>query len=363
MKILYVIDSLSGGGAEKLMNDLLPLMKENHNCDLLMLTEKGDKYSSNLKQHGIGVNVIPFTNHLRRVSYIKSFIKEGQYDIVHANLFPVTYYCAIAKKILGKKFPVLIMTEHNTDNRRRHIKILRPIERMIYSLYDHIISISDETKNALVDWLKPKHMERFSVVYNGIPLQEYSSATAYSKNEVVPNIKKNDVILVMIGSFTDQKNHIFMVDVMKRLPCKYHLVCLGEGHLFQNIKEMIQKEELQERFHLLGFRKDTASILKTADIVVVPSKWEGFGLVAVEAMACGKPIVVSNVPGLAQVVDNVGIKCEVNNVDEFCDAIQEVDLIKDEAKLLEQARKFDILNMKDKYEKIYWNLFVGDGNE
>ena len=140
MKILYIIDSLSGGGAEKLLHDILPRIKMNHECEVLLLTDKNDKYSLDLKTKGIKINIIPFGNHFRRIIYIKKYIQKNSFDIVHANLFPVTYYCSVVKRIITKNCPIFVMTEHSTDNHRRHIRWVKPIDKWIYYAYDHIIS-------------------------------------------------------------------------------------------------------------------------------------------------------------------------------------------------------------------------------
>ena len=95
MRVLFVIDSLCGGGAEKLMNDMLPLINsDTYACDLLILTEKDQKYLDSLRNNGIKVTVVPAQckSHIQRIGFIKKFIKTGNYDIVHANLFPVINY-------------------------------------------------------------------------------------------------------------------------------------------------------------------------------------------------------------------------------------------------------------------------------
>ncbi len=140
MKLLYVIDSLGGRGAEKLTSDLSIIISKRHKCEVLILTNKDDKYSDLLKSAGINVNIVPYNNHFSRALFIKRYIDKGKFDVVHANLFPVTYYCAISKMLCLNKRYKLVMTEHSTDNRRRHHKSLRNLEKLIYNQYDHIIT-------------------------------------------------------------------------------------------------------------------------------------------------------------------------------------------------------------------------------
>lgn len=364
MKILYVINSLAGGGAEKLINDLLPLLDEAYKPEVLILTETKQKYMTNLQNRGIPVDVVPQfgKNNWKRFLYIRKFILKGNYDIVHANLFPVTYLCSLAKKTSGKKFPILIMTEHNTNNRRREKSYLRPLEKWIYQSYDHVISISDKTQEALVKWLNPsqRNREKFSVIYNGIPLNHFYNAKGYEKKELSEEFKVNDVLLCMIGSFSLQKNHMLALNIMKELPENYHLLFVGEGQLLHDVEEKTKELSLKHRVHFLGFRKDIAQILKTVDISIVPSKWEGFGLVAVEAMACGTPVVASHIPGLSEVVGESEMLAEKDDVRGFVNCIlrlnnKEIYKIYS-LKAYEKSKQFDISKMKEGYCQIYEKL-------
>ena len=353
LRILYVIDSLSGGGAEKLIADIIPFIAKDFYCEVLLLTTEGDKYSESIKSFGVKISIVPYRGHFRRIKYIKSYISEGGFDIIHANLFPVIYYCSVCRRMLKNKSIQFVMTEHNTDNRRRHIKWMRIIEKYIYASYDYIISISEGVQNSLTKWLRPKQMSKYIVVENGVPLNNFYYAQAHNRNELVANIFPSSILLCMIGSFTEQKNHRMMIGVMKKLPPQYHLICLGEGPLFDEIRAEVKNNQLDDRVHFLGFRKDVASIIKACDIGVIPSRWEGFGLAAVEELACGLPIVCSDVPGLADVVGKAGIKCKVDNADCFAKGILEAMGIIQPEEARQQASKYDIKNMANGYLEIY----------
>lgn len=366
MKILFVNNGLAGGGVEKLLNDMLPLINESRNyCELLILFDGNAKYLESLRNNGVKVQIVPKNiykkGHFQRILYIMNYIKNNDFDIVHANEFPLIYYCSIIKMILGKKMPKLVMTEHNTDNRRRHIKLSRPLEKLIYRNYDKVMSISDKVQEVLLDWLRPNDRDKYAVIYNGIATENFKNSKPYERSDLVPEISGKDKLLCVIGSLTEQKNYFFMLEVMESLPDNYHVLCLGEGPLKQKIISKIQQKGLQKRVHLLGFRKDAARILKTVDVLVIPSLWEGFGLIAVEAMASQTPVAVSNVPGLAEVVGDAGIKCSVNNVDEFTRAIKKVtndnEYACQLAKLGEkQVNKYDVRKMTKDYLNLYKQL-------
>ena len=366
MKILFVNNGLAGGGVEKLLNDMLPLINESGNyCELLILFDDDAKYLESLRNNGVKVQIVPKKiykkGHFQRILYIMNYIKNNDFDIVHANEFPLIYYCSIIKMILGKKMPKLVMTEHNTDNRRRHIKLSRPLEKLIYRNYDKVTSISDKVQGVLLDWLQPNDRDKYEVIYNGIIIEDFRKSQSYKRSDLLPGIGEKDKLLCVIGSLTEQKNYFFMLEVMESLPDNYHVLCLGEGPLKQKIISKIQQKGLQKRVHLLGFGKDAARILKTVDVLVIPSLWEGFGLIAVEAMASKVPVIVSDVPGLSEIVGEAGVKCSVNNIEEFVQAIKKVvndsEYSHELIKLGErQASKYDIRKMTENYLRLYEQL-------
>ncbi len=349
MKILFIIGTLGGGGAEKLLRDILPLFNTYHNieCELLVISDKDDKYSKQLISQGVSCTFLPkiIKGHIAKIQYINNFIKKGGYNIVHAHLFPALYYCSVIKRFKYKDVS-FIFTEHNTDNRRRHIVWLRSLEKWIYKPYDCIISISNQTRIELLKWIKPKDKKKYITINNGVPIDQFISAMPYERSKIDTKLTKRDILLCMIGSFTQQKNHIFMIDVMKQLTAEYKIILLGEGVLENEIKAYVHNSGLEDRVIFMGFRRDVAEIIKTSDIIVIPSLWEGFGLIAVEALACGKQVVCSDVPGLSEVVGSAGIKVKAGDTDGFLKAIKSATgniSNKDiESKCKEQAGKFDI---------------------
>ena len=358
MNILYLNNGLAGGGIEKLLNDMLPIVNKNNNCELLILSNKNDKYSESLKKRGIKVTVIPTSckSTYKKIEFIKKYISNSNFDLIHANAFPMFYYAAIIKKILKSKCPPVVMTEHNTDNRRRHIIVLKLVEKWIYKSFSRIISISESTQISLKKWLS-EDGDRFCVINNGIPTKDFEDAKPLCRNKISKMLNNDDYIICMVGTFTKKKNHKIMIPVMKMLGDDYKLICLGEGQLKKEIKDLADKNGLNKRIIFLGFHKNVAEIIKSSDVVVIPSIWEGFGLIAVEAMACGVPVIASSVPGLKDVVDNAGIL--VNPTDSF-EIANSISLLRNSDKTEEmilkgknRARDFDISKMIDKYLNVY----------
>lgn len=123
------------------------------------------------------------------------------------------------------------------------------------------------------------------------------------------------------------------------------------------VKQKIKELNLQERVFLMGYQKDIGRILKACDAMVVPSLWEGFGLVAVEAMASGCPVVASNVDGLKDVVSDAGLLVPVNDQDGFKKAILSLtdQMFRTRLIVLGKSRslQFSIERMSQQYIDIY----------
>lgn len=364
MKILHVTNNLGSGGAEKLLEESLPLINniEGVKADVLLLTDKGNVFDENLKKSGVKVDVVSIRNlyNPANIYYIKKRIVEGDYDIVHAHLFPAFYWVAIASRLIIKNKPKFVMTEHSTHNKRREKKYLRYVEKFMYSSYDKIISISQQAQENLIKWLKPKpkDMGKFIVIQNGINIEKFMEAKAYSKDEINSKFTQDTKLICMVGRFSEQKDQATLIKAMKELPSNVHLLLIGEGPLKEKNQSLAKEIGVEDKVHFLGFRNDIPRILKAVDIVVLSSHWEGLPLAAVEGMAAGKPVIASDVPGLKEVVRDAGLLFEENNSKELCEKIKILltDSEKYEnvrKKCIKKAHEYAIDEMVNKYLNTY----------
>ena len=364
MKVLHIIDNLAAGGGQKLIDELVPLMHkyENIHVNVLILTDKGNVFNEKLKENGIKIDVIPFRSirSLKNIAYIKKYIIKGKYDIVHSHLFPCNYWVSIASKLIFKNKPKFITTEHTTHNKRRDKFYFRSIESFIYSNYDVIISISESTQQNLMSWVKLKDKEKFVVIENGINLEDFIKAEPYKKSDLDCEFGENTRLLCMVGSFTKPKDQATIIRTMKYLPKHVTLLLVGDGSLKQEHEKLAKELEVDDRVKFLGIRKDVPRIFKTSDIVIVSSHWEGFGLVAVEGMAAGKPVIATDVPGLREVVE------DKNNLFQVGDHVKLTQILKKllnnekyyktcAKKSINRASIYKIEKTVDGYKKIYYS--------
>lgn len=357
MKVLQIINGLGSGGAEKLIVDTVPeFISRGLVIDVLLL--KGDKtpFYRDLETNK-SCEIFTLGNSFYNPFYIFKIIPYlKKYDLVHVHLFPSLYFVALAK-VFSFSDIKLIFTEHSTANRRMHQPKLFVMERFIYKYYNKIVSISDEVKNSLIHKLNIP-LERIITIQNGINVKKIQSAI--SLNRETMGFSTDDKLISIVAGFRLEKDQDTVIKTLKLLPLNYKILLLGDGVRRNELRKLVEELGLEKRVFFLGFRSDVYSIMKMTDISVLSSHWEGFGLAAAEAMACGIPTVASNVAGLAQVVLGGGVLFEKGNVNDLRAKILELEnkiyyeSIKKQG--LKRANEFDISKMIDKLLITYKDL-------
>jgi len=359
MKILHVINSLSTGGAEKLVVDLAPLqIARGNEVEVLLLRGEETPFRQVLEKNLVRVFDFGAENNVyspRNIFRIIPFLKN--YDIVHVHLFPAQYWVAIAK-IFSRSKTLLVTTEHSTDNRRRHISVAWFFDKIIYRQYSKIFGISEKTTVALKNHLAvPDGI--VTTIENGVTLENFRTATAFPREKLVPASCKT--LLVQVAGFRTAKDQDTVIRALKILPENVFAVFVGDGERRAECERLADELGVRSRAIFLGIRDDVPAILAVADIVVMSSHWEGFGLAAVEGMAAGKPTLASDVPGLAEVVGGAGILFPCGDVPALAREIlrlaEDEDFYKKTANACaKRAEDFDIHKMSDTYLRAYESI-------
>lgn len=358
MKVLHIINSLNSGGAEKLVTDLcIAYLKEGIAVELALLSGKQTVFMDRLlkKCPEIKIHILGEPKNIyspKHIIKIRGLLRK--YQIVHAHLFPTFYWVGFASFFL--KTPVsLFYTEHNTTNRRRKHFFLKHIDKIIYKRYLRVISISDSVDENLKQHLGKLEKLVFQI-NNGINLKEITLAKPYKKLELGFNNKTN--LLLQVSSFTYQKDQKTLIKSLLDLPKEIHLILVGEGSLKSEHEKLVNTLKLSERVHFFGLRNDVPRLLKTVDLVILSSNFEGLSLSCVEGLASGKPFLASDVPGLTEVVQGHGILFPKGDYQslalEINKLINDVEFYKNTSKkCMERSKNFDIKDMVKKYLELY----------
>lgn len=353
MRILHIILSLEIGGAQRILSDLLPLQKQSNEVRLLVFKRMNTTFQRLIEASGIEVIDLHCENFYNPLIVKKLILYMRQCDIAHVHLFPTLYWVAIAASWCRRiKF---VYTEHSTHNKRRDKILFRPIERYIYSKYDRLISISQQTQDNLMEWLKAKQDDkRFVVIENGVNLAAFSSMVSVATD------KKQ---IIMVSRFAQMKDQETLIRAMVDINEEAELILVGDGPNKEHCEEVTHELGLTDRVKFLGARSDISELIAQAYIGVQSSIWEGFGLTAVELMAAHKPVVATNVNGLKQVVEGAGCLFEVGDAKKLAFHINE--MLKNKylyttmaTRCYERAKYYDINRMLVRYQEVYNDLFI-----
>jgi glycosyltransferase involved in cell wall biosynthesis len=152
--------------------------------------------------------------------------------------------------------------------------------------------------------------ERIEILVNGIPL---GSGASYTEEQAAAvklelGIEPESDVLGFVGRLGEQKGPLYLIQafsiLLRNYPRKAFLVMIGDGPLADQSKELAQQLGIEEYVSFLGYRRDVSRLQAAFTVQAMPSLWEGLGLVALEAMAAGVPLVASNIPGPDEFLKN-----------------------------------------------------------
>ncbi len=375
-KITFVIDTNAIGGTERYLSDLSRKMADIHQVTLICPSDKAlDTWINQIKKHGITVlrfrigHILDLPNLFRFYRHVKKT------DIVHFVL-----PCP-SRSRLGILFSWLIripvriatiqlVTPPDSKSNLRNQYTQKSIQ-FAYSTLNRIIAVSRENKRQLQDVFKIRQTD-IKVIYNSIDVRHYSNVIT-SNTVVLPFIqKKNKTYIAHIGRLHPQKGHEILINAAPKIVKTYpdcHFLFIGEGELKHELQEKIRLKGLNKYFEFTGNCSEIDKVLTLVDIIVLPSLFEGFPFVLLEAMAAAKPVVASTVGGNSEAVKDgiTGFLVRPRDIVHLADRI----LFLLENRILakkmgqmgqERARqKFNLHKMVQKVDQIYHELETVNG--
>lgn len=351
MRVLQIIDSLNRGGAEVMLAAMAPRFRTRRViCDVVALIQRPSPLEHALLAQNVSLRytgVRKLYSPLQVCSLAK--LLRG-YDIAHVHLFPAQLWAVLAAHHVKPRVP-LVTTEHCTwDARRRQWS--QPVDRWMYPHYQRIACNSGATARDLVGRC-PGIAEKLTIVPNGIPLESFETV----EPAVLADVPNDVARLVFVGRCEAPKDHATLLRALV-IVAGAHLILVGDGPLRPRLEQMAESLRIRERVTFLGWRNDVASILKASDIYVHSTYSDSFGIAACEAMAAGVPIVASNVPGLAQVVEGAGVLFPPGNHAVLADRLSELIASPELRQQMSQAsgkraKQFSIERTVDEYIQLY----------
>lgn len=357
LRILHVITDLGKGGAERALIDMCQYMSQQPNVRLKIvscfpLNEYKNEFSS------FDVEVVHFeTFSLRQKNENKAYeriLNDFQPHIIHSHRFLGEFLSAYYVD------PKVVYVTHGHDNMIQlqrptfatffsKQRLLQAIERrfIIRKKYQkastYFVANSPDTEHYLKQNL-PAYQTAVHLIPIGFNYDHFY--------QVPKSIQEGQVLqLVNVGSFQLKKNQQFLVDVaaeLKALNIPFHLHFLGDGYERKNVEEKVQTLQLGDCITFHGMVNDVENWYKKADIYLHAATYEPFGLVLLEAMAAGIPVISLNGKGNAFILDHYknGFIFDEQNPQQFATVIKQLATDKHlyaqiTAAAQEQAKQFD----------------------
>ncbi|WP_256013323.1 N-acetyl-alpha-D-glucosaminyl L-malate synthase BshA [Desertivirga xinjiangensis] len=325
-----------------------------------------DFFSENLFYHEVSVLNYPLFDHSPYEAVLASklvdVVRFEKLDILHVHYaIPHASAAFMAKQILatyGIHIPV-VTTLHGTD-----ITLIgkdltfKPVVTFSINQSDGVTAVSEDLRKATYEHFEI-HKE-IKVIPNFIDLNRFSlKKKDHFKKAIAP---LNEVILIHTSNFRKVKRATDVIKVFKKVQEKIpsKLLMVGDGPDRVNCEQLSRELEICENVRFLGKQDAIEEILSVADLFLIPSQSESFGLAALEAMACKVPVISSNAGGLPELnVQGVtGFLSEVGDVDDMAE--KAIHILEDPERLaafkeraLQHAMKFDLSNILPVYEQFY----------
>ncbi|MBM7703977.1 glycosyltransferase [Metabacillus iocasae] len=293
-----------------------------------------------LKQAGIDVDVVAVNNpNMGKANVIKKYsawllqtfanvLSRGKsYDVVHAHyVFPTGLLALAYKKLFGKR---MIVTAHGGDIDRMAQKSprIRRLTTQILQEADHVIAVGHELHQTIHEEFGVSK-EKLSIINMGVNRQVFAPMDKQKARQIV-TLSQDEKMILFVGNLIRQKGLIELVEayekVKERMPeaSLYLIGATKDVHFRKELEEIIQARGLND-VHIMDAlsQKEIATWMNAADLFVLPSHIEGFGLVALEAMSCHTPVVGTRVGGLRYLLaDDAGVLVEPQNPHSLAEGI------------------------------------------
>ncbi|WP_456955390.1 glycosyltransferase [Lysinibacillus sp. TE18511] len=292
-KILHIIPTTDFGGITTMILDIWAnTNKSLYHFDFVVFN-KGRSHDS-FVEHGSQLFYQKFITKQGPLAYmmkIYKIIKDNGYDAVHDHTGYRAIFTLLAARLAGVKCRVL----------HSHTNVAEEWSNKYFLSFLKKMSVMNATKLVACSAHAGKFCfgeKPFDILFNPMDINKIKYLSQAEKKLLKKElgIRDNDLVLGHIGRFVPVKNQQFLLKLAARLKQKginYKFIFIGEGPLEEEIRLLVERNQLQESVKLLGQRADIINLLQLFDKFILPSKYEGFGIVLLEAQVCGTPSIVS----------------------------------------------------------------------
>ncbi|MDO8424930.1 MAG: glycosyltransferase [bacterium] len=293
IRLVHVLTSFDIGGAEQLVLDIARRLDRKQYDVRVIAVVRGGPLRAEFHEAGIPTDVVGKRTKLgfEAIQHLVRDFRSPTPDIVHTHLFGGDTWGRIAAIRAG--VPHIVSTEHNVNLDEGPLK--RLVKRHLARKTDRIIAVSDAVRSYSVR-MDRVPLGKMVVIQNGVDTARFRP---------VPATPHDDVRFVSVGRLVEQKGHDVLLEaflLLRDTHPRARLEIIGDGPRRAELEALCASFHLTDRVRFLGLQRDIPAYYQRSDILVLPSRWEGFGIAAIEASACGIPVIASSVGGLQEAV-------------------------------------------------------------
>lgn len=303
-KVLIFNPKITAGGISKILSDYMDHFTSCVNVEMMTLEITDDLYikNKNIMIHKIGTS----KNVFKRMKREYQILRKNQYDVVHINGDYISRIieCIVAK-ICGVK-KIIIHSHNDGVGSNRKYKVF--LNHLLKKFFDYFATDYLACSKSAAEWLFSRKIvknKKYEIIPNGIDVEKFKFQENIRKKIREQYQLKNQLVIGFVGRIAYQKNPLFLLDILKeckKLKKDTQLMIIGTGDLEDKMKEKIKRYHLEENVMMVGVVSDVYRYYHAMDVFLLPSRYEGLGIVNIEAQSSGLPTIVStNIPKEAKV--------------------------------------------------------------
>ena len=327
--ILHLVTRMNIGGPARVVNALATGLTPAFSVTIG--TGRAPVEEGELIADGVAVTRLPFVRPVqpltdaRALAMTRRLIARSRPSLLHTHMAKAGMIGRVAALSLRPR-PLTIHTYHGHVFQgyfgRAQQRTFLDIERVLAKCSDALIAVSPEIRDELLD-LGVGRASQYHVIPVGVELAPYLAATANGHRlRTAMRVPRAAPVIAIVGRLVPIKDHETLFQALQQLDGVY-LAVIGDGELRNRLEQRVAQLGISERTRFLGWTQELAPMLADADVVVLTSRNEGTPLALIEAMATARPVVATNVGGVAQVVQDgqSGLLCSPGDVNSIAAAI------------------------------------------
>lgn len=328
-RILFVVNHLKGGGIEQVLCDIVSLLKNKYDIRILTLYDCESVYKEELSLWVDCLDkrkVIKFRPLLSLYSRLydwiriqqflfRRYIQKNHFDTVIAFSDGTSVRLIAKSKSLISRRIAWIHTDFFNDKNLRDRQLRQ--QQKLYKNYDSVVLVSN--------LLKEEYEQQFHL-NNGVCIYNPINKDRISNGDDIPHKMNNEKLnFIAVGRLSKEKGFDRLISSLARLSSslgnKCHLTIIGEGPERKNLESLIEKNHVKDLVTLTGFVKNPFRVYRDADVLLMPSRFEGFGLVILESLYMHIPVISTETIGASDILQNGKYGILVKNEDNAFDEV------------------------------------------